>query len=805
MKTNPDILRAAELLLGPGGVREARITKAGKLGTISGYFDAPEALAAAVSEWDARTEIPAIYVTLNPTLPALHARAHNRLKPYAKTTTSDSEIARRHWLLVDVDPARPSEIGSSDAEKAAAREVLDAVAFGLLAEGWPDPVIADSGNGWHLLYRIDLPNDDASRDLLRAVLQALAARYDRKPVDKSRGQYQTADGQHAAEVDLTVYNAARISKLYGTMTRKGDHTPDRPHRRSALVSVPNTLTPVTLEQLQAIAAEVVAAVEPARAAAVPASRPTVIDGGFDVAAFIQRHALPVHREAPFNGGGRKWVLKVCPWNSSHTDNSAWISVQPHGAVAAGCSHNSCSGRTWHDLRAMLEPKQERPALRSVPTTNGANALQISADTYRPAPTPDEKAALLVPYVGPKPANVHDMRRCYVKITGTTDVWCLRTWRQVPITAVKSDHPRDYKAWSEDDNRLEVDQADIVFEPAGTPPGCLNLFRGFGVAPDPSADCQRLVAHLAWLCGSDPDLTHWVTCWLAYPLQYPGTKLQTALVMHGPQGSGKNVLFDTMVSIYGKYGSAINQQQIESQYTGWASQKLFILADEVLSRADVRVLKNRLKTLITSPTIQIEDKFVQVRPEANHLNIVFLSNEDMPVALEDDDRRHCVVKTPKPQPRDYYDALAAEIDNGGAAGFMAYLLAYDLQGWGPHAKPPETDARNDMKRLARSSTEAFFEAWAEEETPLPFCCCSTKDLYAGYRVWCELAGERWGLDSEVRFLTKAKKLWPAERKLINDGRRVVVLFPDGRPFDLERITSFNACLTEYVKQAQRLKV
>ena len=45
-------------------------------------------------------------------------------------------------------------------------------------------------------------------------------------------------------VDISVYNAARIVKLHGTMCCKGDSTDDRPHRRSQILSVPNELIPV---------------------------------------------------------------------------------------------------------------------------------------------------------------------------------------------------------------------------------------------------------------------------------------------------------------------------------------------------------------------------------------------------------------------------------------------------------------------------------------------------------------------------------------------------------------------------------
>lgn len=790
------IRQAAELLMAPGTVHEVRAPKTARYGVVAGYFDDPATLAKAVMGYEGKEGVPGIYLTLNPVNPALLARAANRLVERAKTLSSDTDVTVRQWLLIDCDPSRPAEISATDEEKAAAADVAAEVAWWLGGEGWPDPIWADSGNGWHLLYRVDLPNDDDARELVRQVLSAIADRFDRKPV--GGGRYHTADGGIAVTVDQTVFNAARIVKLYGTLSAKGDSTPDRPHRRSGITRVPAVIEAVPLELLQQVAA-MAPAPAPKHAPSTAGPRPTVIDGGFDVEAFIKRHNLPVAKSAAWNGGGRKWVLAVCPWNPAHTDNSAWITVQPHGAIAAGCSHNSCSGRTWHDLRAMLEPKQIRPmqvlpSAPVAPSTAGANALK-----------PEEPAPFAPRHDSKIPMNLREMLRTYVLLVGTSDVWDLRRWRQVPLTAIRAAHANEYSAFLKDDRLQRIDIDDLVFDPSGAAPGQLNLWRGLPTTPDPAAPRERMVAHLRWLCGGDDELTHWLTCWLAYPLQNPGAKLHTSVVMRGPQGSGKNILFNAIRRIYGEYGTEIGQEQLNSHYNAWASGKLFVVADEVVTRADLRQVKNRLKSLITSDHLIIENKFVASRREANHLNIVFLSNEDMPVFLEADDRRFCVIDTPTPQSADYYAALAEEARAGGDRGLLHYLLTYDLQGWHPHSKPPETSAKAEIKKLSQSSAEAFLEAWEEGETPLPYCCTTTTDLYTAYRTWAELAGERWRIDTQNQFSARVKRLFPHERKLQPDGTRPYVVYPDGTLYNRERVETFRACLSDYVSQARKVKV
>ena len=235
-KVDPvELHRALELLA--EGVFEIRIPKAGRHRTIRGYFNDREAAAQAAAKWSG--SVPAVYITLNPVNPALLARASNRLETYAETTTSDADILSRRWMLVDLDPKRPAGISASDAEHKAALARAEVVRHWLAEQGWPEPVVADSGNGAHLLYRLALAIDAENTAVIQNSLKALAIRFDTP----------------AVSVDTSVYNLSRISKLYGTWACKGDNTADRPHRLSRILSAPQEPEPVALELLEDLARE----------------------------------------------------------------------------------------------------------------------------------------------------------------------------------------------------------------------------------------------------------------------------------------------------------------------------------------------------------------------------------------------------------------------------------------------------------------------------------------------------------------------------------------------------------------------
>ncbi len=331
-----NIAEAIRILFEPGQVVELRVPKAGKLGTISGYFDDHKKLAAELERLSG-TAI-AVYYTLNPVNAALRARAHNHTNAYAKATTSDGtdNIINRRWLLIDCDPVRPSDISSTDDEKEAARRVAAQIKKYLKTLCWSDPVVADSGNGYHLLYRIDLPNDDESRTLIESVLKALAARFDNS----------------AVKIDQKVFNASRITKAYGTLACKGDSIPERPHRLSGVFKPPAVIEVVAKELLVALAAD---APKPEKRNS--GDRKTRTRGGWTEAWVeeVLEKANLNRGDAMDYKGMQKWQHD-CLANPDHRKPDAFTILDSDGYAHHHCSHNSCSEFEDADWRELWEER-----------------------------------------------------------------------------------------------------------------------------------------------------------------------------------------------------------------------------------------------------------------------------------------------------------------------------------------------------------------------------------------------------------------------------------------------------------------
>jgi len=326
------------VLAASGSVVEVRALADGV--THSGYFDDHEALARAVEALDADPSVAGIYVTLNTVNPALLARRANRIKMRLSrkdATTADADIVRRRWFPVDIDPVRPSGVSSTDAEHDAALAAAERIAAYLAEQGFPSPVRADSGNGAHLLYRVDLENDEEATALVKGALATLDALF----------------SNEAVTVDTANYNAARIWKLYGTLSRKGDNTPERPHRRAKVLAVPDDIRRVPREYLQHLAA-LLPREEPSRSKKTNANGP-----GIDLASWLLDHGIAVRSTRPYQGG-TLYALDECPFSSAHKDGAFAIQFA-NGAIFAGCHHASCGGgaQRWPELREMYEPKRTR--------------------------------------------------------------------------------------------------------------------------------------------------------------------------------------------------------------------------------------------------------------------------------------------------------------------------------------------------------------------------------------------------------------------------------------------------------------
>ena len=202
-----------------------------------------------------------------------------------------------------------------------------------------------------------------------------------------------------------------------------------------------------------------------------------------------------------------------------------------------------------------------------------------------------------------------------------------------------------------------------------------------------------------------------------------------------------------------------------------SGKLLLIGNEVVTRQELFHNKNMLKWVITEDEIPIRGMHQETRWESNHANVVFLSNELMPVALEQDDRRHLVVYTPAAEDQALYQRVADFLADDGHAKFMHFLLHYDIGEFNEFTKPLMTEAKQALIDLGLKPAERFANEWIEGELDLPVNVCSAQQLYRVFRRWADRNGERFPPPQAVFTRTVERHVYERWAERDEKGRRL----------------------------------
>lgn len=342
---NIEIVRGIKALFPAGSLVELRIPKS-SVGTIVGYFYDKDKLADAIEGYSGN--VPAVYYTLNSPAQSLYDNTSAKDKAVGGTNaTKDDQIVRRDWLLIDCDPIRvdangvpltDQKVSSSDSEKAAALATLKLINEYLNDRGWPLPVSADSGNGYHLLY--NLGGMESTPELTTTVQTAL-------------GHLAAKFNSDLVKVDTSVFNPSRITKAYGSFACKGTATTERPHRLSKIRFVPDEIKPATITQLASLKA--VVQQKPASVVIkgkTPERYATAVDDAEKMEEFLEYYDID-HKVRRKEADGFSWQIIPCPFNSEHKDGEVGVSFGKNG-YGFKCFHESCSANHWQEFKSHME-------------------------------------------------------------------------------------------------------------------------------------------------------------------------------------------------------------------------------------------------------------------------------------------------------------------------------------------------------------------------------------------------------------------------------------------------------------------
>ena len=302
--------------------------------TYSGYFYDVEQAIEKLQPYDNSN----IYFSVNEVKRACASRSQFGCFQQVKgTATSKQDIEHRWWIPIDVDCERPSGVSSTNEEKELAHKKAGDVFRFLKSNGFSEPIVCDSSSGYHLFLPIDIENTSDAELTIKMFLEILGNNFTDEYV----------------KIDNVLFDANRIIRLPGSFGRKGRSTNERPHRQAKILFVPKDIVRMKKEFIDSFNDRYKVVTEQ------PTRRYSNYNGSghdeFNLRNFIRDNGIGVQKEISLPGGGTKYVLTECLFDSGHKAPDAAIFEMPNGAIAYKCFHNSCSHHTWQEVRLKFDP------------------------------------------------------------------------------------------------------------------------------------------------------------------------------------------------------------------------------------------------------------------------------------------------------------------------------------------------------------------------------------------------------------------------------------------------------------------
>ena len=255
-----------------------------------------------------------------------------------------------------------------------------------------------------------------------------------------------------------------------------------------------------------------------------------------------------------------------------------------------------------------------------------------------------------------------------------------------------------------DTKIDVDHR--IVNTYNKPP----LYADLPKRPKNYPSIQKLIAYVLGTTP-DSDLYAYHFNWLANRVQNPDQTSGTAWLLHGVQGTGKNVFFDHVIRpLFGHaYCTVRRFEEFEEQFNSWVENTLMCLideaqADDVRSRSKAHA---KLKNYITEPVVVLRGMRQNPRDVRNRVGFYIASNKKDPLEIEASDRRMNIAD---------YQRLKAEFIDGAflsrireeLPSFARTLLSYAVNEQQTRVAL-ESVSKEHLKYLTTSAFEQFTRA------------------------------------------------------------------------------------------------
>jgi hypothetical protein len=294
------------------------------------------------------------------------------------------------------------------------------------------------------------------------------------------------------------------------------------------------------------------------------------------------------------------------------------------------------------------------------------------------------------------------------------------------------------------NTLVIDA--VAFDPTPQPETTLNYYVGHTVAPCDAhiiVDGQKRRIEGDWavikdyllnvICDGNYDAYEYLGNFLAHMIQKPEIKPGIIIILMGGEGVGKGVFFQLLARIWSRTTLLISDvNEIVGNFNASLESHFIVCMDEALFKGDKKA-QDKLKSIVTEPTIRIEEKYQPKRTIKSYHRFFASTNDDQFAKIRADDRR-CVflrVSDREKQNTDYFSKLVAAFHDGETVeAFVHFLSRCDFDNFDIR-KRPRTDEHDLQKVL---SLKGFPRYWREVLEMGDFTICT--GTYLVEKKWDE---------------------------------------------------------------------
>lgn len=314
-----------------------------------------------------------------------------------------------------------------------------------------------------------------------------------------------------------------------------------------------------------------------------------------------------------------------------------------------------------------------------------------------------------------------------KEDGEQKVGAAKFWLAMPETR-PSQHQRQIKRVYQEvvfapgrEGELDVDDAVAFNMWRGWPVGCRPSDK---MQPDDEDRCGLMLDHIRDnICGGDDHLNWWFLGFLRDMIVHPEQNRPIAVMMKGPEGSGKSMFCQLIGEWFGKahFLEVTGVEALTGKFNKLLSARLMVFIDEP-DGTDMRAEANELKSLISRDTITIERKGFDSYQERKFFRIFAASNDAHMIKAAANDRRYLVLTVDAGENNDYapyFAALAKQWHNGGREAMFRWLRdSEELFAEWDWNKRPVTEGLQEQKDLSLDSVPRAVQQMLNDGTLPP---------------------------------------------------------------------------------------